>query len=85
MMDTKPLHPIIDLNATLVAYRARVPVLVHWQEEVKAGLDQDIRLGVIEPIAIGEPVTWCHRMVIRAKRMAHPDKQQASKLLLLSS
>ena len=30
--------------------------------------DHDVRLGVLEPVPIGTPVTWCHRMVICAKK-----------------
>ena len=29
---------------------------------------QAVRLGVLEPVPIGTPVTWCHRMVICAKK-----------------
>ena len=38
----------------------------------KAGLDQDVRLGVLEPVPIGEPVKWCHRMVVCAKMNGKP-------------
>ena len=38
----------------------------------QAGLDRDVRLGVLEPVPIGEPVTWCHRMVICAKMNGTP-------------
>ena len=31
-----------------------------------------MRLGVLEPIPIGEPVIWCHRMVICAKKNGTP-------------
>ena len=37
-------------------------------DEVKAALDQDVRMGVIRPVPIGEPVSWCHRMVVCAKK-----------------
>jgi len=39
---------------------------------VKAGLDQDVRLGVLEPVPVGEPVTWCHRMVVCAQKNGEP-------------
>ena len=48
------------------------PVPLHWQDAVKAGLDRDVRLGVLEPVQIGEPVTWCHPMVICAKQNGTP-------------
>ncbi|CAG2189575.1 unnamed protein product [Mytilus edulis] len=59
---------MIDPKATPVACHTPVPVPLHWQDDVKASLDQDVRLGVIEPVPVGEPVTWCHRMVICSKK-----------------
>ena len=49
-----PMQLMVDSNATLVAHHTPVPVPLHWQEEVKAGLDQDVTLGVIEPVPIGD-------------------------------
>ena len=63
---------MVDTNATPVAHHTPVPVPLHWQDEVKSGLDQDVCLGVIEPVPIGEPVTWCHRMVVCAKKNGTP-------------
>lgn len=59
---------MVEPDAKPVAHQSPVPVQIHWQEVVKAGHDQDVRLGVIEPALIREPVTWCHRMVICAKK-----------------
>ena len=70
MMDTKPLLQMINPKAKTVACHTHVPV--HWQEYGKAGLDQDIGLGVIELVLIGEPVTRCHRMLICAKEDGSP-------------
>ncbi len=55
-------------KATPTVHHSPIPVPIHWQDEVKAGLDRDVRLGVIEPVPVGEPVTWCHHMVICAKK-----------------
>ena len=63
---------MIDPKATPTAHHMPIPVPLHWQDEDKAGLDRDVRLGVIEPVPIGEPVTWCHRMVICAKQNGTP-------------
>lgn len=43
-------------------------LFLNWLEikgydDVKASLDHDVMLGVIEPVPVGEPVTWFHRMV----------------------
>ena len=72
MMDGPPLHLMIDPDAKPVAHHMPVPVPIHWQEDVKAGLDRDVRLGVLEPVPVGEPVTWCHRMVVCAKKNGKP-------------
>ena len=50
-------------------HHSPIPVPLHWQDEV---LDRDVRLGVLEPVPIGDPVTWCHRMVICAKKTGKP-------------
>lgn len=72
MMTGPPMRLMIDPNAKPVVYHTPIPVPIHWQDEVKAGLDQDVRLGVIEPVPVGTPVTWCHRMVICAKKSGKP-------------
>ena len=66
--DGPPMRLMIDPDADPVAFHTPIPIPLHWQDEVKAGLDQDVRLGVLEPVPIGTPVTWCHRMVICAKK-----------------
>lgn len=45
---------MIDPNAenVLIIYQYQFPN--YWQEEVKARLD--VRIGVLEPVPIGEPV-----------------------------
>lgn len=72
LMEGPPLKLMIDPDATPIACHTPVPVPLHWQDDVKAGLDQDVRLGVIEPVPVGEPVTWCHRMVVCAKKNGKP-------------
>ena len=72
MMSGPPMRLFIDEDATPVAHHSPIPVPIHWQEQVKADLDQDVRLGVIEPVPIGTPVTWCHRMVVCAKKSGKP-------------
>ena len=63
---------MIDAKATPVARHKPIPVPLHWQDDVKAGLDQDVNLGVIEPVPVGEPVTWCHHMVVCARKSGKP-------------
>ena len=63
---------IIKADATPTAYHSPIPVPLHWQDAVEAGLDRDVRLGVLEPVPLGEPVTWCHCMVICVKQNDTP-------------
>lgn len=72
MMDGPPLRLMVDEAAQPTACHKVIPVPIHWREQVKADLDRDVRLGVIEPVPVGEPVTWCHRMVITAKKNGKP-------------
>ena len=48
------------------------PVPIHWQEQVLSDLKRDEALGVIERISYGEPVSWCHRMVVTRKHNGTP-------------
>ena len=72
LMSGPPLKLYIDPTADPVAYHTPIPVPIHWQEKVKADLDRDVRLGVIEPVPVGEPITWCHRMVVCSKKNGEP-------------
>ena len=72
MMSGPPMRLIVNDDATPVAHHTPIPVPVHWQEQVKIGLDQDVQLGVIEPVPVGTPVSWCHRMVVCAKKSGKP-------------
>ena len=68
LMSGQPLRLMIDPSAKPVTHHNPIPVPLHWQEEVKAGLDRDVRLGVLERVPIGNAVTWCHRMVVCPKK-----------------
>ncbi len=68
MMSGPPLSLNIDPTAVPKPCHTPIAVPIHWQEEVKAGLDRDVRLGVLEMVPLGTPVTWCHRMVICTKK-----------------
>ena len=64
LMEGPPMRLMIDPHASPTAHHSPIPVPLHWQDDVKVGLDRDVRLGVLEPVPIGEPATWYHRMVI---------------------
>ena len=49
-----------------------IPVPHHWKEKVKADLDRDIRLGIIEKVPQGNMSQWCSRMVVVPKANGKP-------------
>ena len=62
-----PLELHVDPEATPVACHTPSPVPLHWQGPVKAGLDRDCRLGVIEKVPPNTPTKWSSRMVCTSK------------------
>ena len=71
-MDVPPLRLMVDKDAEPYACHKAIPVPVHWREKVNQGIDRDIRQGVLEPVPVGTPVTWCHRMVVASKKNGEP-------------
>ena len=71
-MSGPPVTIHIDENAKPHAFHKATPVPLHWQEKVKADLLRDEALGVIEKVPYGEPVMWCHRMVVTRKHDGSP-------------
>lgn len=72
LMTGPPLKLFLEPNAEPKAVHTPIPVPVHWQKTVKAGLDRDVELGVIEPVPWGTPTTWCFRMVTVGKKNGEP-------------
>ena len=58
--------------ATLRACHTPATVPKHWEAEVKAQLDKDVKRGVIELVPAGEATEWCARMVVVAKKNGQP-------------
>ena len=71
-MKCKPVHIHLKENAKPYATHVPIPVPLHWKQEVKANLDQDVKLGIIEKVPTGEPVVWCSPMVVTRKHDGRP-------------
>ena len=67
-----PVDIHISDGVTPKAVHTPSPVPIHWQEQVKTDLLRDEALGVIEKVPYGEPVTWCHKMVVTRKHDGSP-------------
>ena len=73
LMDTAPpLRLYVDPQASPTAVMSPSTIPIHWKEDVKAGLDRDERLGVIEKVPVNVPVKWCSRMLITPKSNGSP-------------
>ena len=55
-------------------FHCPIPVPHHWKKQVKADLDTDVRLSIIEPVAPGTPSICCSKIVVVGK-MALQDIQ----------
>ena len=67
-----PIAIHLDENAKPRACHTAAPIPLHWQQCVKEDLIRDEALSVIEKVAYGEPVSWCHRMVVTRKSDGTP-------------
>ena len=71
-MKCKPAHIHLTQNAIPSATHVPIPIPLHWKEEVKENLYKDVENGIIEPVPVGEPVTWCSPMVVITKKDGRP-------------
>ena len=60
------IHTREDAPRTYIRKPTKVPL--HFREEVKAGLEADVKKGILERVPVGEKDTWCSRMVIQPKK-----------------
>ena len=51
----------IHIKADLIAIHKPIPILHHWQAEVKAQLDKDEELGIIKKVPVGIVTCWQSR------------------------
>lgn len=72
MKNSPPLRLFVDEGAKPTAVGAAGQIPAHWVHDVKAGIERDVALGVIEPVPVNTPDTWTSRMVITAKHDGSP-------------
>lgn len=72
MKSSPPIKLHISPDAKPVAVHKPIPLPLHWMKPVKEGLDKDEKLGVIEKVPLGEPVTWCAKMICVPKKDGQP-------------
>ena len=67
-----PLELHVDPEAKPVACHIPASVPLHWQEQVRAGLERDVQLGVLERVPLNTPARWQSRMVCATKHDGSP-------------
>ena len=71
-MKCQPVHIHIKPDAKPHARHVPIPIPLHWRNEIKEQIDQDVAKGVIEQVPVGEPVTWCSPMVVTVRKDGRP-------------
>lgn len=71
-MDGPPIEKHVDPTATPKALHTPATIPIHWQKKVYEDLLCNEVLGVVEYIPYGEPVTWCHCVVVNRKHNCSP-------------
>ena len=68
-MHGPPVKIYLTEDAKPVASHSPIPVPLHWQKKVKAGLDRDVAIGVLEKFPAGTPTNqgWS----VFQRRIAH--------------
>ena len=72
MMSGPPIEIHVDPLAKPTAVHTPASVPIHWSDAVKAQLETDVRLGVIEKLKPNTPITWCHRAIWTRKADGTP-------------
>ena len=63
-MSGAPVKLAIKPEAELVCHTKPFKVPLHWKQQVKEGMERDVRLGIIEKLPPNTPAVCCHRMVV---------------------
>ena len=71
-MTGPPVEIHLNEDAKPVTLSKAIPVPVHWQEQVNDDMLRDKAMGVIEQVPFGDPVEWCHMMVVTRKHDGSP-------------
>lgn len=68
----QPLRLFVDPAVKPVAINKAAIIPIHLKARVKADLDRDVRLGILEKVDINSPVKWLSRMLVTMKKDGSP-------------
>jgi hypothetical protein len=72
MMKGDPLPIPTKVGAKPTVINNHFPVPRHWEDQVERDLKRNVALGVIEPVPLNIPVTWCARKIVVPKHSGEP-------------
>ena len=72
MCTEQPLELFVDPNIKPVAIHKAAVIPIHLKAAVKADLDRDVRLGILEKVNVKSPVKWLSRMIVTLKTDGTP-------------
>ena len=72
MRSAEPLDLFVDPEVKPVAIHKAAIIPIHLKARVKADLDRDVRLGILEKVNVNLPVKWLSRMVFTMKKDGSP-------------
>ena len=72
MYTDRPLQLFVDPNVKSVAIHKAAIIPMHLKAQVKADLDRDVRLGILEKVNVNSPVKWLSRMIVMMKKDGSP-------------
>ena len=61
------LELFVDQNIKPVAVHKAAVIPIHLKAAVKADLDRDVMLGILEKVYVNSPVKWLSRMIVTLK------------------
>ena len=68
MKSAEPLKLFVDPDVKPFAILKAAIIPIHLKAKVKADLDRDVRLGILEKFNINSPVKWLSRMLVTIKK-----------------
>ena len=74
MKSAEPLKLFVDPAVKPVAIHKAAIIPIHLKARVKADLDRDVRLGILEKVGINLPVKWLSRMLVTMKKDGSPHR-----------
>ena len=72
MFTDRPLELFVEPNIKPLAIDKAAVILIHLKAAVKAVLDRDVRLSILEKVNIYLPVKWLSRMIVTLKKDGSP-------------